>query len=195
MANTLTGLIQTLYTSLDVVSRELVGFIPQVNRDARTEMAALNQTVSYPETEAQDSATISPAMTIPEGTDQTINPNTLSISKSKGIKIPWTGEEIKSLSNGGIYNTIQSDQITQAFRTLTNEMEQDLFTAGVLGASRAVGTAGTAPFGTADDMSDFANLEIVLDDNGAPSGRALVMSSRGYGNLRAKQSGLFPEGS
>lgn len=191
MANTLTGLIQTLYTSLDVVSRELVGFIPQVNRDARTEQAALNQTVSYPETQIATSGNITPAMTIPEGTDQTVAANTLTISKSKAVQIPWTGEEMKSLENGGIMNTIQSDQIQQAFRTLVNEMEQDLFTAGVLGASRAVGTAGTAPFGTADDMSDFANLEVVLDENGAPAGRALVMTSRGYGNLRAKQSNLF----
>ena len=191
MANTLTGLIQTIYTSLDVVSRELTGLIPQVNRDARAETAALNQTISYPETADASSTSVSPSMTIPEGTAQTVGANTLTISKSKAVQIPWSGEEIKSLENGGIYSTIHGDQIQQAFRTLANEMEQDLFQAGVLGASRAVGTAGTAPFNTADDMSDMANLEILLDDNGAPAGRSLVMTSRGYGNLRAKQSGLF----
>lgn len=191
MANTLTGLIQTIYTELDVVSRALVGLIPQVNRDAKAETAAIDTPITYPETEAQSSATIAPSMTIPEGTAQTINANTLTISNQEAVLIPWNGEEIKSLKNAGTYSNLATQQIQQAFRTISDKMEQDLLTAGVLGASRAIGTAGTAPFGTADDMSDLANIEVLLDDNGAPSGRSLVLMSRGYGNLRAKQSGLF----
>ena len=45
MANTLTSLIPDLYESLDVVSRELVGFIPSVTLDAAVARAALNQNV------------------------------------------------------------------------------------------------------------------------------------------------------
>lgn len=47
-SNTLTGLIPTLYTALNVVSREMVGFVPAVARDSTADRAALNQTVRSP---------------------------------------------------------------------------------------------------------------------------------------------------
>lgn len=46
--NTLTGLIPTIYTALDVVSREQVGFIPAVAKNAKADAAAKDQTVTAP---------------------------------------------------------------------------------------------------------------------------------------------------
>jgi hypothetical protein len=45
MANTLTNLIPDAYAALDVVSRELTGFIPSVARDPQADEVALNQTL------------------------------------------------------------------------------------------------------------------------------------------------------
>ncbi len=46
--NTLTGLIPTIYTALDIVSREQVGFIPAVAKNAKADDAAKDQTVTAP---------------------------------------------------------------------------------------------------------------------------------------------------
>ncbi|MBE9933819.1 hypothetical protein HAX34_00495 [Escherichia coli] len=84
-----------------------------------------------------------------------------------------------------------ADQFKQAFRALANEVEADL---GALyfGASRAVGTAGTTPFGVKDDLSDAALARQVLEDNGAPTtDLQMVLGSTAIANLRGKQSVLF----
>src|SRR4030095_6408467 len=44
-ANTLTNLIADTYVALDIVSRELVGFIPSVGRNSSLDRCALNATI------------------------------------------------------------------------------------------------------------------------------------------------------
>src|SRR3954452_538481 len=83
MANTLTSLDPTIYESLDVVSREMVGFIPAVSRDSSAERAALNQSILVPVTPAQAAADNTPGVTPPNTGDQTIANVSMTISKSK----------------------------------------------------------------------------------------------------------------
>lgn len=191
MANTLTGLIPTITNSLDVVSRELIGFIPNVQRDATAESGAVGQTVRSPVVPAATLEDITPGANPADTGDQTIGFTDLSITKSKAYPIRWTGEEQLSLSKDGVINVVLRDQFAQGFRTLANAVEADL---GALyaGSSRAYGTAGTTPFATADDMTDLAEMNRVLDENGAPqSGRVMVVGSAARAKLEGKQSQLF----
>jgi len=126
MSNTLTGLIPTLYTALDEVSRELIGFIPNVNVDAVAEQGAIGQTVRSPVVPQNTLEDIVPGNDPADSGDQTITYKDVSITKSKAYPIRWTGEEQKSVSQFGVVNTILRDQFAQGFRTLANAVETDL---------------------------------------------------------------------
>lgn len=191
MANTLTDLIPTLYDSLDVVSRELIGFIPNVMRDSTAEQAAVGQTVRSPVVPQNSLEDITPGNDPADSGDQTIGSVDVSITKSKAYPIRWTGEEQLSVSQNGVVNTVLRDQFTQGFRTLANAVEVDLG-ATYAQASRAYGTAGTTPFASADDNTDLAELNRILDENGAPAlGRACIINSAARAKMEGKQSHLF----
>lgn len=184
MSNTLTGLIPTLYANLDVVSRELVGYIPAVQRDTSVERAALNQTVKVYQTRNYASSNLTAGVSSPDAGDQTLDSVDIVIDKAKYVPFRWNGEEQKGLNNNGPgYKPIMSDQIQQAFRTLTNEVELDLATIAGVGFSRAYGTAGADPFATT--VGDSAQARKILDDNGAPaSGRSMIINTSAGAALR-----------
>jgi P22 coat protein - gene protein 5 len=197
MANTfpggsLTSLIPIIYEALDVVSREMIGFIPAVAKDSSGERAALNQQILIPVTTAQTAQNIAPAVVPPDTGDQTINNVPMTISNSKFVPIRWNGEQQKGFKTNGTYERVLREQFAQGFRTLANLVETSCFQAAYQGASRATGTAGTAPFGTAGDLSASANLRQILDDNGCPqSDLHLVLGSAAVANLRGKQTILL----
>ena len=191
MANTLTGLIPTLYRAADKVVREAIGFLPSVYIDADVEQVALNQTVTYPIVGAQTVGNVTPAASAgPNPGGQTVTPGTMTINKSRNTNFPWNGEEQASIRP--VYQQTLEYQFEQSFRALINEMETDLFTAAKAGASRAYGAAGTTPFPTANDFSDFANIRKILVDNGCPMGDChLVLNTTASTQLLSKQSSLF----
>jgi hypothetical protein len=194
MANTLTSLIPDLYSSLDVVSREMVGFIPAVTMDAATSRAALNQTVRSFVAPAATAGNIAPAATAPDDGDQTIGNVDLAITKARRVPIRWNGEETLGVNSGPGTAAIRSAQIQQAIRTLVNEIEVDL-AALHIAASRAAGAAGTTPFGTANDYTGASLTRKILADNGAPmSDLQLVIDTTAGANIRGKQSAADASG-
>lgn len=184
MANVLTNLAADIYVAADTVGRELTGAIGSVliNSNA-SERVAVGGVVRSHFTRPATAVNATSSMTIPEGTDQTVDNKTATISKSRAVQIPWTGEDIKSVNNGAGYSTIYGDQIAQAMRTLTNEIETDLCLALAVGASRAVGTAGTTPF--ASNFNTIAESRQILVDNGCPQNQiTMVMNTLAGTKLR-----------
>lgn len=184
MANTLTSLIPSLYESLDIVSRELVGAIPCVTLDANVSRAAVGQLVTSFITPTAAATNITPGVTPPNDGDQTIGNVQLSITKARRVPFRWNGEETLGLNNNGSgASSIRTSQMTQAIRTLVNEMEIDVVAAARVAASRAYGTPGTTPF--ASTLGDPAQVRKILDDNGAPmNDRCLVIDTTAGAALR-----------
>lgn len=167
MANVLDDLAADIYKAADIVGRELVGVVPSMTVNAGSDGAAFGDTVRAAVT-AQPTLneTYNPAMTIPEGDDQTVANKTMTIDKVANVQIPWTGEDIKHVANGAGYETIYGDQLAQAMRTITNKIESHAASTLYQGASRAFGTAGTTPFGS--NFNEVAELRQILVDNGMP---------------------------
>lgn len=192
MANNLNGLLPTLYAALDIVSREITGFIPAVTRDTGIERAAVGDDVKIPVTTVAEAQDTVPGVTAPDAGDGEVGNVVAKITKSRNVPIRWNGEETRSLQNAGTFSQIQIDRFAQAMRTLVNEVEADCWLEAYKNASIAYGTSGATPFSTAADMTDFAGTLGILERNGAPrNDLQMVLGHSAIGNLRGKQSGLF----
>ena len=192
MPNTLTNLYPDLYAALNVVSREFTGLITGVSRDSTLARAAMGENVRVPIAGAVTGADNTPGVTAPNTGDTTVTNVALQITKSRHFPVRWSGEETKGLINAGSYSTITQDRFAEAMRAAVNEIEADIYAAAYVGASRAFGTAGTTPFATAADMSDWAGVLRILEENGAPKDDLqIALGHAAMANLRGKQSGLF----
>jgi hypothetical protein len=179
----LTTILPIVVQALDVVSRELIGLIPSVNRDPKADRLAKNQTLYSWVVPTIAIADIAPGATVPQPADRTLGNKSISITNFKAAPFYFTGEEENQLNQTGRYGGIIADTIEQAIRTLTNQMESDLCLAAQVGACRAYGTAGTTPFAT--NVGEAAQIRKILDDNGAPQGtRSLVVDTTSGAALR-----------
>lgn len=188
-ANTLTAILPSLFAAMDVVSRELIGYIPAVSRSAGVERAAVGQSVAYPIAPAQTATDVVPAMQVPTPPDNTFTTGSMAITKSRKVAFGFTGEEQRALNVGGVtYLDAQGMLFAQSLRTLANEMEADLAAEAAANASRAYGTPGTTPFAT-EKLTDLAQIQKILDDNGAPiSGRSMILNTSAAANLITVQN-------
>lgn len=188
----LDDLMPALYDGVTIVGREMVGFIPTVDKDATGEQAAKEEIIRVSTGTAGELEDVSEAMSTPGTNDGALGKVDMKISKSKVVPFYWGGEANKGVKNSGQFQKIITNQFADAVRKLVNAVEADLAAEAVAGASRAYGTAGTTPFGTAGDFTDFAKMAQILDDNGCPkSNRSLVLSSEAFANLRGKQNLLL----
>jgi len=166
MSSNFNNVIPVVYEALDIVSRELVGFIPAVSRDSNAERAAKDQTISSHIVPAVSLEDITPGDNPADSGDVTVDKVEMTISNSKAAPVRWTGEEQRGVALSGQLRAVQRDRFAQAMRALVNAVERDVGSV-FSGASRAYGTAGTTPFGS--DLSAMAEMRKILMDNGAPT--------------------------
>jgi hypothetical protein len=183
--NNLTGLIPILYMALQIVSRELIGFIPAASRNSTADAAGLNQVIRVPVTPETENQDITPG-TPPTNGGTDFGYVDMAITKNKIAKpIIWTGDD--QISVGSQLNQMMINQYTQAMRSLVNEVERDVCREGAIGALSAgnvYGTAGQTPF--ASDLSDLAQIKKLQDDLGTPLGdRHLIINTATGAALRA----------
>jgi hypothetical protein len=183
--NNLTKLIPILFMAAQIVSRELIGFIPATSMNMTAKQAALNQVIRVPITPATDNQDITPGTPpVNGGTD--FDCVDMAITKNRIAKpITWTGDE--EISVGSNLNGMLVNQFAQAMRSLANELERDTCLAGVIGALMAgnvYGIAGVTPF--ASNLSDLAQLKKLQDDIGTPqSDRHLIINTTTGAALRS----------
>lgn len=189
--NTLTNLIPHMYAAADVVSRELVGFIPNVTRDSRIDRVAINQAVNVPVIGAATPVAIVPGSFSPDTGGTAPGNVQITINNQFQVPIAWNGDEQVATSQTGIYESVVTQRFAQAMRAITNQVEADIAALHV-NASRAYGVVGTQPFGVSGDLSDMSQVVKILEDNGAPRhDLRAVLSTTAVANLRGKQSVLF----
>lgn len=192
--NNISSIVPDIYEALDVVSRELTGLIPAVTINASAERAGINQNIVVDVEPAGNVSDITPAMTVPDPTGQTSGSTIIQITKSRAAEFGFIGDDQKKLNTGPSYLSVRANKIAQAIRSVANEVESDL--AGLQATfSRAYGTAGTTPFGTANDYTDASNVLKILKDNGSPqSDNQLVINTAAGANFIGKQSAVNSAG-
>ena len=193
--NTITGLVPEIFEALDIVSRELTGMIPSATLNASANSAQVGQAIRVDVEPVGNVSNITPAMVVPDPTGQTSGFTDIIITKSRAAEFGFNGEDQLGLNTGAGYGSVRANKIAQAIRAVTNEVEADL--CGLQSTfSRAVGTAGTTPFGTANDYTDASKALQVLKDNGSPlQDNQLVINTNAGVNMLGMQANVSDAGS
>jgi len=183
MPNVFTTLAPTLFSAAQEVAAEPFGVVDSVNASFSDKGVAIGDTVTIPVAPVRAASDYTPAMTTTAGTDATALSVPVTISKNRHVSWNLTGEQMRSLENGGNYQEWVGQLIAQGMRTLRNECEVDCAIAIKQGASRGIGTAGTTPF--ASNLDLMVDAHKILRDNGAPmSDLQLCIDTAAGANLR-----------
>ncbi|WP_027921502.1 hypothetical protein [Pseudomonas sp. URMO17WK12:I12] len=166
MANIFTALQPVLYSAAQEVSNEPFGVIAAITSDFDDKGVAVGDAVKVPVAPIRAVKSFTPSMAMPTGDDATADGVSVTITNTDYVDWNLTGEQIKSLENAGSDKEWVRQMIAQGMRALRNKAEVAACTAIKVGATRAVGTAGTNPFAT--DINIIPDVRKVLFDNGAP---------------------------
>jgi hypothetical protein len=192
MANdiSLTGLTEVLYQARDIVAQEPTGFAQGVIVNGGSEGVSAGGTViSMRTTEPTLETTYAPAMVPPDAADITTTAETLALSLFAGASIPLKGEQWAQLANTVGAEAALQALYAQAIRKMVNQIETTIATVAYQNSSRAVGTAGTTPFGS--NFEVLSDLYRILEDNGTPMSDGMlscVLNTAASANLRKRST-------
>lgn len=176
MANVFNVLQPQLYAAAQEVSNEPFGVISAIASSFDDKGVAIGDKVRVPIAPPATASDYTPAMTTAAGSDATAANVEVEITANKQVSWHLTGEQLRSLQNGGTDGEWARQMVAQGMRALRNLAETACALAIKQGASRAIGTAGTNPFASTIDI--IADARKVLFDNGAPlSDLQLVINS------------------
>jgi len=164
--STITALAPVLFSAAHQVAAEPFGAIDAINTSFDNKGVAKGDKIKIPYVPAAGNAQFSAANVTPAGSDITAQATEIEITKSQKNSMVLTGEQIRSLENGGNWQEWASQWSQAAMRALRNEAEQDACTAIKVGASRAYGSADVTPFATS--LNDLNRVRQILRVNGAP---------------------------
>ncbi|MDN8612789.1 hypothetical protein [Variovorax ginsengisoli] len=165
-ANVFTAIQPTLFSAAQEVSNEPFGVISAISADFDDKGVAVGDLVKVPVAPIRAVKSFTPAMAMPTGDDATADGVSVAITNTDYVDWNLTGEQVKSLQNADSDKEWVRQMVAQGMRALRNKAEIAACTAIKVGASRAVGTAGTNPFAT--DINIIPDVRKVLFDNGAP---------------------------
>lgn len=166
MANTLTQIAPVLYSAAQQVSNEPFGVVDSIFTQFNDQGVAKGDSVKVPVAPTRAAEDFSPGASSSSGSDATADAVSVQITKSRKVSWHLTGEQQRSLENGGNNDEWIRQLVAQGMRTLRNEAEVDAADAVHKGASRATGMAGTTPFSS--NIDAMVDTRKILRDNGAP---------------------------
>ena len=180
---TMTSIAPVLYSAAQKVSAEPVGCLDAVDLSFDDKGVAKGDTIYVPYTAKNAVADFTPAATAPLGVAATANSIGITITASKKDSWSVSGEQERSLQNGGNAQEWFRLKAANAMRTVRNAAAAACGLEIKKGASRATGTAGTTPF--ASDLTAITAAQKILRDNGAPLvDLQIVTDSAAYLNMQ-----------
>ena len=198
-ATTLTALLRAQVSANIEVPNEPCGVLDGMNLKFDDKGAALGQVIVVPVLPPKASTTATPANVPASGTASTPINTQVTITSTPQQDQVFTGEDLRMLDTIDSRNDILKQWLAQAERAIRNEMATAAANALIIGASRAVGVAGSTPFTT--DLRALTTARKILRKNGAPMADVQVaVSCEAYENAlnlnviqKAQESGTDQE--
>ena len=185
MANTLTAIVNSVYTALTTAPKQVRGVLDAISADLDATPVDIGQPLVVPVVGVKTSTSWAPRMYESSATDTTPTAISLSLAGAESDFNLSDADRNNLLRTGdAAYESFFQQNIQEALAANSATVGAAAITALKQGAARASGTAGTTPF--ASDTTALENAMYNLKLNGAPMvDLVAVLSAAAWRNFRA----------